>query len=99
MSLDSSQLARIASLSRLRLDPAQTEQVQQQLNNIMGLVDALRQQDTTGVEPMSHPLNLIAEVALRLREDRVTEVDQRESNMANAPAKQDGLFLVPKVID
>lgn len=99
MSLDSKQLARIAMLSRLRLEPGQSDQLQKQLNNIMSLADTLGQQDTSGVEPLSHPLALISEVALRLREDVVTEPDNREANMANAPSRQEGLFLVPKVID
>ena len=99
MSLTSQKLAGLATLARLRLDPQQADQLQQQLNNIMGLVHTLAQQDTTGVEPLAHPLAAISEVALRLREDVVTESNQREANMANAPARDEGLFLVPKVIE
>lgn len=99
MSLTSQKLAGLATLARLRLDPQQADQLQQQLNNIMGLVDTMAQQDTSGVEPLAHPLAILSEVALRLRDDVITESNQREANMANAPAKQDGLFLVPKVID
>lgn len=99
MSLNADQLARIATLSRLKLDDNQAALLQGQINNIMNLADALSQQDTAGVEPLAHPLAIIQEVALRLREDAVTEQDNRQANMANAPASQNSLFLVPKVID
>jgi aspartyl-tRNA(Asn)/glutamyl-tRNA(Gln) amidotransferase subunit C len=99
MSLDSEQVAKAAALSRLKLSADQLVLVQEQLNNIMGLVDTLSEQDTEGVEPLYHPLALIQDVALRLREDSVSEFNQREANMRNAPATQDGLFLVPKVLD
>ncbi len=99
MSLDSSQIAKIAALSRLKLAPEQAPALQQQLNNIMALADRLASENTAGVEPLAHPISLIQPIALRLREDAVTENDRRTANMANAPAAQDGLFLVPKVIE
>ena len=55
--------------------------------------------DTAGIEPLSHPLATIQDMSLRLRPDQVTETDQREANMANAPQQENGLFLVPKVIE
>jgi aspartyl-tRNA(Asn)/glutamyl-tRNA(Gln) amidotransferase subunit C len=55
--------------------------------------------DTTGVEPLSHPVAAVREVALRLREDAATEPDTREANQRSAPAVERGLFLVPKVIE
>ena len=58
-----------------------------------------RQVDTSGIEPLSTPLAAVSDVALRLREDKVTETVDRDANMANAPAVADGLFLVPKVIE
>lgn len=99
MSLNADQLSKIAKLARLKLDQSQVDALQGPINNIMKLADTLSAQDTAGVEPLGHPLAMIQEVALRLREDEVTEANQREQNMANAPAAQDGLFLVPKVID
>lgn len=99
MSLQSGQINKIAALSRLKLAADQAPALEQQLNNIMALADRLAAEDTTGVAPLSHPLAIIAPVALRLREDAVTETDRRQANMANAPAAQDGLFLVPRVIE
>ncbi|HEX4842653.1 MAG TPA: Asp-tRNA(Asn)/Glu-tRNA(Gln) amidotransferase subunit GatC [Limnobacter sp.] len=99
MSLDSGQIAKIAALSRLKLTPQQAQDLAPQLNNIMQLADRLANQDTAGVEPLAHPLAMIQAVALRLREDQVTEQDRRGPNMANAPAAERGLFLVPKVIE
>ena len=59
----------------------------------------MRAVDTTGIEPLAHPMDAIQEVALRLREDVVSEPNNREANQANAPAVENGLFLVPKVIE
>ncbi|MBU0782369.1 MAG: Asp-tRNA(Asn)/Glu-tRNA(Gln) amidotransferase subunit GatC [Gammaproteobacteria bacterium] len=99
MSLDSGQIAKIAALSRLKLVPEQARALEQQLNNIMQLADRLSSENTDGVEPLAHPISLIQPIALRLREDSVTEQDNRTANMANAPAAEKGLFLVPKVIE
>ncbi|WP_341714761.1 Asp-tRNA(Asn)/Glu-tRNA(Gln) amidotransferase subunit GatC [Limnobacter sp.] len=99
MSLDSGQIAKIAALSRLKVAPEQAQVLEQQLNNIMQLADRLSSENTECVEPLAHPLSLIQPIALRLREDAVTEVDNRTANMANAPAAEKGLFLVPKVIE
>ncbi|HEX4856198.1 MAG TPA: Asp-tRNA(Asn)/Glu-tRNA(Gln) amidotransferase subunit GatC [Limnobacter sp.] len=99
MSLDSGQIAKIAALARLKLDPEQAPALQQQLNNIMQLADRLGSENTAGVEPLAHPISLIQPIALRLREDRVTEADNRPANMANAPAAEKDLFLVPRVIE
>jgi len=99
MSLDSGQIAKIAALSRLKLTAEQAQALEQQLNNIMQLADRLGSEDTTGVEPLAHPISLIQPIALRFREDKVSEADNRAANMANAPAAEKGLFLVPKVIE
>lgn len=99
MSLDFGQIAKIAALSRLKVAPGQALALEQQLNNIMQLADRLSSENTEGVEPLAHPLSLIQSIALRLREDAVTEHDNRAANMANAPAAEKGLFLVPKVIE
>ncbi len=89
------QIARIADLARLELSAAQAAEMQRQLNDILAMVDAMAAVDTTGIAPMSHP----QEVTQRLREDRVTEESQRELFQSIAPAVEDGLYLVPKVIE
>ncbi len=89
------QIARIADLARLELSAAQAAEMQRQLNDILAMVDAMAAVDTTGIAPMSHP----QEVTQRLREDRVTEENQRELFQSIAPAVEDGLYLVPKVIE
>lgn len=99
MSLDSGQIAKIAALAHLKVDAAQVDHLTSQLNGIMALADRLASENTQGVEPMAHPLAAIQEVALRLRADQITEIDQRQALMQNAPASQDGLFLVPRVIE
>ena len=93
LSLD--QIAKIAELARLELSPADSAAMQQQLNGILAMVDAMGAVDTKGVEPMSHPQQAMQ----RMREDAVTEADAREKYQAVAPATEDGLYLVPKVIE
>ena len=89
------QIHRIAHLARLELGESEAAAMQQQLNDILAMVDQMAAVDTTGVAPMSHP----QEVTQRLREDRVTETDQRALFQSIAPAVEDGLYLVPKVIE
>ena len=89
------QIARIADLARLELSAAEAVEMQRQLNEILAMVDAMASVDTTGVTPMSHP----QEVTQRMREDRVSETNQRELFQSIAPAVEDGLYLVPKVIE
>ena len=93
LSLD--QIARIAELARLEVSPAESAALQQQLNDILAMVDAMAAVDTEGVEPMSHP----QEATQRLRDDGATEGDQRAGFQAIAPQVEDGLYLVPKVIE
>ncbi|HUF21127.1 MAG TPA: Asp-tRNA(Asn)/Glu-tRNA(Gln) amidotransferase subunit GatC [Burkholderiales bacterium] len=95
MSLSLDDVRRIAHLARIEVTDSETEQVLVQLNSIFELIEQMRAVDTGGIEPMSHPLG----GNQRLREDTVTESDDREANMRNAPAREDGLFLVPKVIE
>ena len=99
MSLTSSDIARIAKLARMELPAAQAERMRSQLNDFFGIVEKMRAVDTTGIEPLAHPVAAIQDIALRLREDRVSESNQREANQQNAPALERGLFLVPKVIE
>lgn len=99
MSLTSADIARIANLARLELQPAESDRMLTQINGFFELVEKMRAVDTTGFEPLAHPLATIQDVTLRLREDRVSEPDNREANQRNAPAVENGLFLVPKVIE
>lgn len=99
MSLSLQDVSRIAHLARLELAPHETATMLEQLNQFFGIVEQMRAVDTAAVAPLYTPLSAIAEVALRLRDDRVTEGNQRELNQLSAPAVEDGLFLVPKVIE
>jgi aspartyl-tRNA(Asn)/glutamyl-tRNA(Gln) amidotransferase subunit C len=93
LSLD--EIRRIADLARLELSEAQAAAMQHDLNGILALVDQMAAIDTAGVDPMSHPQAAMQ----RLRDDGVTEHDQREAFQAIAPQVEDGLYLVPKVIE
>lgn len=95
MSLTLQDVERIAHLARIHITPAEAERTLVQLNDIFAMIARIDAVDTTGVEPMSHPLG----GAQRLRDDVVTDTPDREANLRNAPAQQDGLFLVPKVIE
>mgnify|MGYP001271658060 FL=1 len=99
MELHPDDLKRIARLARIAVSEAEMAPLQSQLNGIFGLIDALQAVDTQGITPLAHPLDVVQHLPQRLREDRVTEPDQRAANMANAPAVEAGLFLVPKVIE
>lgn len=99
MALTPQDIGRIANLARLELSPAESERMLTQLNDFFGTVEKMRAVDTTGVQPLSHPVAAIQDIALRLREDAVGEPDQREANQRSAPAVERGLFLVPKVIE
>jgi aspartyl-tRNA(Asn)/glutamyl-tRNA(Gln) amidotransferase subunit C len=99
MSLTSADIARIANLARLELNPVESERMLIQINGFFDMVEKIRAVDTTGIEPLAHPVAAIQDIALRLREDRVSEPDNREANQRNAPAVEHGLFLVPKVIE
>lgn len=99
MALSSEDVSRIAHLARLELQPQEEALMLQQLNDFFGIVERMRAVDTSGVEPLYTPLSAVQQVSLRLREDAVTETNQRELNQRSAPAVEDGLFLVPKVIE
>lgn len=99
MSLSSPDIARLANLARLELEPAESARLLAQMNDFFAIVEQMRAVDTTGIEPLAHPVATIADIALRLREDRVSEPNQREANQRSAPAVEHGLFLVPKVIE
>ena len=95
MSLDLSEVRRIAHLARIEITDSEAQQALAQLTDIFTMIERMQAVDTTGVEPMADPLG----GTLRLRDDAVTEGDQRASAMINAPAQADGLFLVPRVIE
>ncbi len=95
MALERSDVEKIAHLARLGLNDADIPQTTATLNNILGLIDAMQAVDTTGIEPLAHPL----EATQRLRADTVTESNHREAYQAIAPAVENGLYLVPKVIE
>jgi aspartyl-tRNA(Asn)/glutamyl-tRNA(Gln) amidotransferase subunit C len=95
MSLSIDDVKRIAKLARIRVSEDEAAGYQTQLNGIFGLIEAMQAVDTAGVEPMSHAQDL----AQRLRPDAVTEPNRREAFQAVAPQVEDGLYLVPKVIE
>jgi aspartyl-tRNA(Asn)/glutamyl-tRNA(Gln) amidotransferase subunit C len=99
MSLTSADIARIANLARLELKPDESERMLAQINGFFEIVEKIRAVDTTGIEPLAHPMATVQDVTLRLREDRVLEPNNIEANQRNAPAVEHGLFLVPKVIE
>ena len=110
MSLTSTEIQRLAQLSRLSFDPPASQRLLEGLNNFFAIVEEMRQVDTTGVVPMAHPIDAMPDLsayapsapegmALRLRDDVVSEDNQREANQRSAPAVERGLFLVPKVIE
>ncbi|VTU13061.1 aspartyl/glutamyl-tRNA amidotransferase subunit C [Variovorax sp. PBL-E5] len=70
-----------------------------QINGFFDLVEQMRAVDTAGIEPLAHPVAAVQDVTLRLADDVVSEPDNREANQRSAPAVENGLFLVPKVIE
>ncbi len=95
MALDEQDIEAIAHLARIGLDDAALAPLATDLSTVLGLVEQMNAVDTEGVEPMAHPGNAV----LRLREDAVTEPDQREKLQQVAPAVEQGFFLVPRVIE
>ena len=99
MSLTPSDITRIAELARLELAPNEGERMLGQLNGFFDIVQKMRAVDTIGITPLAHPFETIGDIALRLRDDVVSENDNRTANQRSAPAVEGGLFLVPKVIE
>ena len=95
MSLTLEQVRRVAHLARIEVSDAEAHSTLGHLNGIFTLIEAMQAVDTTGIEPMAHAQDL----AQRLREDRVTEIDQRTAFQAVAPETEAGLYLVPQVIE
>ena len=99
MALTPQDVSRIANLARLELSEAEQASLLGDLNGFFDIVERMRAVDTTGVAPLYTPLSAVQDVALRLREDAVTESDDRTANQQSAPAVEGGLFLVPRVIE
>lgn len=99
MALNEQDVARIARLARIELTAAESEHMLTQINGFFDIVERMRAVDTTGVEPLTHPVAAIEDIALRLRDDVASEPNQRQANQKSAPAVENGLFLVPKVIE
>lgn len=95
MALDSQTVYRIARLARIHIDDSEVERHAAELSSILEFVEQMNRVDTENVAPLSHPQDR----TLRMREDTVSEGDQRENLQAGAPAVEDGLYLVPKVIE
>jgi aspartyl-tRNA(Asn)/glutamyl-tRNA(Gln) amidotransferase subunit C len=95
MSLDEATVARIASLARIEVPQAELAPLAGELSHILGWIEQLSEVDTTNTEPMT------SVVAMRLawREDAITDGDNAEDILANAPERQDGYFVVPKVVE
>ncbi len=95
MTVHRDDIEKLAELARLRIAPEAVAEVTDRIATILGLVDQLQSVDTGAVEPMANPLDAVQ----RLRSDAVTEENRREAFQAIAPAVENGLYLVPKVID
>ena len=95
MSLNSADIKRIAHLARIEVSDTEAEATLTKLTGILGLIEQMQAVDTKGIVPMSHS----QDVTQRLREDVVTETNQREPFQSIAPAVKEGLYLVPKVIE
>lgn len=93
--MDRSDIAKLAELARLEISDSHADEVATSITDVLALVDQLQAADTDGVIPMAHPLD----ATQRLRTDVVSEPNQREAFQKLAPAAEDGLFLVPKVIE
>jgi aspartyl-tRNA(Asn)/glutamyl-tRNA(Gln) amidotransferase subunit C len=99
MSFDSATLHRIANLARLDVPADQLASLGAEMSAILTLVDQLQGVDTEGVVPLAHPLSAVSEMVLRVRPDAACAEIDRDANMQNAPMTENGLFLVPKVLE
>jgi aspartyl-tRNA(Asn)/glutamyl-tRNA(Gln) amidotransferase subunit C len=95
MSLSDDQVRHLARLARIALHADETSAAAERLNRVLALIEEMRRVDTAGIEPMAHAQDLVQP----LRVDSVTETDRRERYQAVAPAVEEGLYLVPKVIE
>ncbi len=95
MAIEQDEIEKIAELARIRIAPQQIGALTQRITEILGMVDQLQAVDTSDVEPMANPLDAVQ----RLRADEVTEENRREAYQAIAPAVENGLYLVPRVVE
>jgi aspartyl-tRNA(Asn)/glutamyl-tRNA(Gln) amidotransferase subunit C len=95
MALNTTDIQRIAHLARIQITSAEAESTLIKLSGILGLIEQMQAVDTTGIVPMSHAQDVVQ----RLRDDVVTQTNKREAFQSFAPQTQDGLYLVPKVIE
>jgi aspartyl-tRNA(Asn)/glutamyl-tRNA(Gln) amidotransferase subunit C len=95
MAIEQDEIEKIAALARIRIGDDQIGQVTRRISEILHMVDQLQAVDTSEVEPLANPLD----ATQRLRPDEVTEGDRRDAFQAIAPAVENGLYLVPKVIE
>lgn len=95
MSVNENDIHKVATLARIAIDEQQVPTITQGINDVLQLIDQMQNVDTQNIEPLANP----HDATQRLREDKVTAQNQREKLMQNAPAQEQGLFLVPKVID
>ena len=95
MIIERQEIEKLATLARIAIDDSTIHEVSERLGSVLELVDQLQAADTSDVDPVSHPL----QATQRLREDEVSELNQREALQTTAPDTEDGLFLVPKVIE
>ena len=95
MSVSREDIAKVATLARIRVSEEEIPRVTESINEILALVDKMQQQDTSDIEPLANP----HDATQQLREDIVTAVNERDKLLQNAPESENGLFLVPKVIE
>jgi aspartyl-tRNA(Asn)/glutamyl-tRNA(Gln) amidotransferase subunit C len=95
MSVDTATVKKVASLARIAISDAEAERLAPELNNILGWIEQLGEVDTSSVEPMT----AVIPNTLRLRDDVVTEGNQRDAVLQNAPHGEHGFFTVPKVVE
>ncbi len=95
MALNTEDIKRIAHLARIQINDDEAAQTLTKLTGIMGLIEQMQAVDTTGITPMSHSQDVVQ----RLREDVISKTNQREAFQSLAPATQDGLYLVPRVVE
>lgn len=95
MSIDRNEISKLAQLAKIAISEENANATTGSINEVLGLVEQLQSVDTQSVAPLAHPLD----TAQKLRADSVTETNQRESMQSIAPSTEDGLYLVPRVID
>ena len=95
MAFDKSEVEKVAQLARLHMSESEVDEVASRITDILALIDQMQSVDTEAVEPLAHPLDMTQ----RLRADQVTEPNRRDELQQLAPETEDGLYLVPKVIE